>query len=49
MLAAQDYAEAFEKFSQAIRLCPSKAVYHGNRAAVALKLKQPGRALQDAR
>ncbi|KAK9832302.1 hypothetical protein WJX74_005771 [Apatococcus lobatus] len=48
-LALQKYAEAFDRFTAAIRLCPSKAVYHCNRSAVALKLKQPSIALQDAR
>ncbi|KAK9865156.1 hypothetical protein WJX84_009725 [Apatococcus fuscideae] len=48
-LAAGKLSEAFDHLSNAIRLCPSTAVYHGNRAAVALRLKQPSIALQDAR
>ena len=30
--------DAFDEFTEAIRLAPSRAVYHANRAAVALKL-----------
>lgn len=30
--------DAFDEFTEAVRLAPSRAVYHANRAAVALKL-----------
>mmetsp|Transcript_7790 Transcript_7790/g.14742 ORF Transcript_7790/g.14742 Transcript_7790/m.14742 type:complete len:553 (+) Transcript_7790:139-1797(+) len=33
-----EYKDAFDHYTEAIRLSPSKAVYHSNRAAAALKL-----------
>eukprot|EP00959_Pyramimonas_sp_CCMP1952_P162898 3405539-Pyramimonas_sp.AAC.1 len=41
------FAEAFEHYTEAIRLAPSRAVYHGNRAAAALKLGRYTMAAQD--
>lgn len=42
------YSEAFEAFTEAIRLNPKSPVYFSNRAAVALKLKNPAIAAEDA-
>mmetsp|Transcript_10349 Transcript_10349/g.40432 ORF Transcript_10349/g.40432 Transcript_10349/m.40432 type:complete len:586 (-) Transcript_10349:795-2552(-) len=39
---------AFDEFTEAIRLAPSRAVYHANRAAVALKLGRDACAASDA-
>lgn len=36
----KDFGMAFDAFTEAIRLCPQKAVYHCNRAATALKLSK---------
>lgn len=46
---AGNYGEAFNSYTTAIRLCPSKPVYHANRAAAALRLGQHAIALTDAR
>lgn len=46
---ARDYATAFELYTEAIRLCPRKAIYHCNRAAAALKLGEVATAAEDAR
>ncbi|KAK9808783.1 hypothetical protein WJX72_003609 [[Myrmecia] bisecta] len=43
------YSAAFDHFTEAIRLCPQKAVYHGNRAAAAGKLGQHKTAAEDCR
>eukprot|EP00873_Tetraselmis_striata_P032890 jgi/Tetstr1/453154/TSEL_040174.t1 len=45
---AQDFSAAFDCFTEAIRLCPQKPVYHCNRAATALKLGREDIALRDA-
>lgn len=45
---AANYGEAFQAFTEAIRLCPTSAVYHSNRAAAALKLNKPDIAADDA-
>lgn len=42
------YSKAFDAYTEAIRLCPRKAVYHANRAATAAKLGRHDIALQDA-
>lgn len=42
------HGEAFDCFTEAIRLCPTSAVYHCNRAAAALRLGRPALAAQDA-
>ena len=42
------YGDAFQLFTEAIRLCPTSAVYHSNRAAAALKLGRPEVAAEDA-
>ena len=47
--SAADHGTAFRHFTEAIRLAPTKAAYHANRAAVALKLGQLSTALSDAR
>ncbi len=51
MLAYQraSFSEAFAAYTDAIRLCPSSATYHANRAAAAVKLGRYAVALQDAR
>lgn len=51
MLAYQraSFGEAFAAYTEAIRLCPSSATYHANRAAAALKLGRYVVARQDAR
>jgi predicted Zn-dependent protease len=41
-------SEAFDCFKEAIRLCPTSAVYHANRAAAALKLGRADIAAEDA-
>jgi hypothetical protein len=46
--AAGRHGEAFERFTEAIRLHPRSAVYHCNRAAAALKLGRAGIAAEDA-
>ena len=43
------FGHAFASFTEAIRLCPSSAAYHANRASVALRLGRFTVALQDAR
>ena len=40
--------DAFDEFTEAVRLSPSRAVYHANRAAVALKLGRDACAASDA-
>lgn len=42
------HSEAFDAFTEAIRLCPTSPVYHCNRAAAALKLGQAAIAAEDA-
>jgi DnaJ homolog subfamily C member 7 len=42
------YGEAFQAFTEAIRLCPTSSVYHSNRSAAALKINQAAVAAQDA-
>lgn len=44
-----EHGKAFDSFTEAIRLHPSSATYHANRAAAALRLQQFDTALQDAR
>ena len=44
-----DFDTAFRHFTEAIRLAPTRAAYHANRAAAALRLGQHATALQDAR
>lgn len=44
----KEYSQAFDCFTEAIRLCPTSAVYHCNRAAVALHVGQYNIAAQDA-
>lgn len=46
---AKQFQNAFELYTEAIRLRPSKAAYHCNRAAAALKLHQFAVAVEDAR
>ena len=41
--------DAFDEFTEAVRLAPSRAVYHANRAAVALKLGRDACAAQTER
>lgn len=48
LFAAGQHSAAFDCFTEAIRLCPTSAVYHCNRAAAALKLGRPGIAAEDA-
>ena len=45
----RSYADAFECFTEAIRLHPTSPVYHSNRSLVALKLGRHEIALEDAR
>lgn len=45
----KQYSKAFDAYTEAIRLCPRKAVYHANRAATAAKLGRHDVALQDAK
>ena len=47
--SAGKYSSALRHFTEAIRLAPTKAAYHSNRAAAALKLGQLALALEDAR
>lgn len=47
--SASKYSTALQHFTEAIRLAPTKAAYHSNRAAAALKLGQFAMALGDAR
>jgi tetratricopeptide (TPR) repeat protein len=42
------FSEAFHAFTEAIRLCPTKAVYHCNRSMAALKIGKHDIALADA-
>ena len=42
-------SDAFASFTEAIRLCPSSAAYHANRASLALRLGRFTIALEDAR
>ena len=44
----KEYGEAFQAFTEAIRLCPTSSVYHSNRSAAALKIGQAETAAQDA-
>jgi DnaJ family protein C protein 7 len=46
--AAGAHADAFEAFTEAIRLAPREAQYHANRAAAALRLGRAGVAAEDA-
>ncbi|KAK9837107.1 hypothetical protein WJX81_003094 [Elliptochloris bilobata] len=48
-LKQAQFSLAFASYSEAIRLCPSSAAYHANRAAAALRLGRYAVALQDAR
>ena len=48
LFAAGDHSAAFAAFTEAIRLCPTSAVYHSNRSAAALKLGKPDIAADDA-
>lgn len=43
------FSDAFVSFTEAIRLCPTSAAYHANRASIALRLGRFPVALQDAR
>lgn len=45
---SKNFSEAFQCFTEAIRLCPTSAVYHSNRAAAALKLGRADIAAEDA-
>ncbi|DBA95476.1 TPA: hypothetical protein ACH3X3_013341 [Trebouxia sp. C0006] len=45
----KDYCAAFMHYTEAIRLCPRRAIYHCNRAAAALKLYRFSIAATDAR
>ncbi len=47
-MSALDFHAAYEHFTEAIRLAPTKAAYHSNRAAVALRLKNACGAAEDA-
>ena len=47
--SAGKYSKALQHFTEAVRLAPTKAAYHCNRAAAALKLGQHAMALEDAR
>ena len=42
------HAEAFDEFTEAVRLAPSRAVYHANRSSCALKLGRHACARDDA-
>lgn len=46
--AAGRHSAAFDAFTEAIRLRPTSAVYHANRAAAALRLGRPAIAAEDA-
>ena len=46
---ASKFGEAFQNFSEAIRLCPGNCIYHANRASAALHLGLADVALQDAK
>ena len=48
LFRAGQHSAAFDCFTEAIRLHPTSAVYHCNRAAAALKLGRPDNAAQDA-
>lgn len=39
-LSTGNFSAAFDSFTEAIRLCPRRSVYHCNRAATALRLKR---------
>jgi len=43
------YAEALQKYSQAIELCPDNPAFYGNRAACHMMLSQYNKALDDAK
>lgn len=43
-----NFSGAFQSFTEAIRLSPTSAVYHCNRAAAALQLQKPEIAAEDA-
>ena len=47
-MCGQAYEEAFDAFTEAIRLEPRKAVYHANRAAAGIKLERFRAAAEDA-
>ena len=47
-MRGQAYEEAFDAFTEAIRLEPRKAVYHANRAAAGIKLERFRAAAEDA-
>ena len=47
-MKAGSLSQAFDYFTEAIRLCPTSPVYHCNRAAAALKLGRPEIAAEDA-
>ena len=46
--AAGDYPRAHASFTEAVRLAPSRAVYHANRASAALRLGNAAGAAEDA-
>ena len=48
LFAGGQHSAAFDAFTEAIRLAPTSAVYHCNRAAAALKLGRPDIAVADA-
>jgi tetratricopeptide (TPR) repeat protein len=48
LFSQSKYSEAFEAFTEAIRLNPKSPVYLSNRASVALKLRNPAIAAEDA-
>jgi DnaJ family protein C protein 7 len=48
LFAAGRFSEAFDCFTEAIRLRPSSPIYHCNRAAVGLKLRRAELAAEDA-
>lgn len=39
-LSSSNFSAAFDSFTEAIRLCPRRSVYHCNRAATALRLRR---------
>lgn len=49
LYGVRKHGKAFEHFSEAIRLCPSKCIYHANRASSALRLGRADVALEDAK
>lgn len=46
--AAGDFSEAHTRFTEAVRLAPSTAAYHSNRASAALRLGNAAGAAEDA-